>query len=144
MYYFQASSCFCTGKLAISHAEIKNKQLSTLGDCTISHSIFKSASIVFTILCGIVALLFAVSHILESTANGANNFALWTLMLLLQPAIMIRRWFFEIPGTELSYHYYGVMGIFDYLGLAIFYYLVCCAAVWLWTIVKRILFAGPN
>jgi len=90
----------------------------------------------FSIFCGVVAVLFGLVYIFESKGAGPNNFALWVLEPLLQPAIMIRRWLFEIPEAELDYHYHSVIGVLDYAGLVVFYFLVCLVIAWCWTLIK--------
>jgi len=81
-------------------------------------------------------VLIGFSYIVESTNAGLSRLAPWVLEVLIQPAIMIRRWFAEIPGAELSYHYYGVIGVFDYISLIIFYVIVCIILAWCWVIIR--------
>ena len=90
----------------------------------------------FYILCGLIAALFGLAVILNQTGYELNNFALWLLIQLLQPAILIRRWFFEIPSAELEYHYYNTIGAYDYASLAFFYFFICVALAWLWLKIK--------
>ena len=106
--------------------------------------VLKLGTTLFAILCGGVALLFGISSVTESVGYGVNNFALWALLLLLRPAIMARRWLFEIPGAELEYHYYNMTGIIDYVGLIVLYYLVCLAAAWLWIRIMAIKTVEPK
>ena len=84
------------------------------------------------VFCGLVGAVYGLSYVLEPQGPGR----LWVLALLLQPAIIARRWFFEIPGAELEYHYYGAIGLSDYLGLVAFYFLVCLALAWCWARVR--------
>lgn len=93
--------------------------------------VLKRGAKLFAAFCGVVAAISALSF--APTGAGVNNFGTGILLLLMQPAIMTRRWLFEIPGAELQYHYYGAMGFLDYIGLIGFYFLVCVALAWCWT-----------
>ena len=106
--------------------------------------VLKLGTTLFAVLCVAVALLFGLSYVLESVGDGANNVALWALLLLLQPAMMTRRCLFEIPGAELYYHYYNMIGMIDYVGLIVLYYLICLAAAWLWIRIRTIKTVEPK
>ena len=95
--------------------------------------VLKRSVKLFAVFCAAVAVLYGLSNVFESTASWLSGTALSILALLLQPAMVTRRWLFEIPGAELQYHYYGAMGWIDYAGLGCFYFLVCLALAWCWT-----------
>lgn len=99
----------------------KNKAMSII----LNKEHYKVSSVLFILFLACVGALFILSYIFEKFGFGFENIASLILMLFLQPAVMINRWFFEIPGANLDYHYYLALGITDIIGLAIFYFLVC-------------------
>lgn len=95
--------------------------------------VLKRGAKLFAAFCGVVAALYGLSYVFESMSAGLSSAPLSILALLMQPAIMTRQWLFEIPGAALQYHYYGAMGLLDYVGLVGFYFLLCLAVAWCWT-----------
>jgi len=99
----------------------KNKIMSTI----LNKEHYKVSSVLFVLFLACVGILFILAYALEKFWFGFENIANLILMLLLQPAVVINRLFFEIPGANLDYHYYLALGITDIISLAIFYFLVC-------------------
>jgi hypothetical protein len=95
--------------------------------------VLKRGAKLFAAFCAVVVAAFALLFV---PVAGLDNFAFLILVLLTQPAIMIRQWLFEIPGAELQYHYYSAMGLVDYSGMLGFYFFVCVALAWCWTRAK--------
>ena len=98
-------------------------------------AVLKLGTILFLVFSGSVSILTAISYFVYAFGSGNENLEkvlLCPLFYISQPAIMLRRWFFEISGAELDYHYYLAVGIFDIVGLIIFYFSICLALSWLW------------
>lgn len=98
--------------------------------------VLKRGAILFTIFCGVVVLLIGFSLIFETKNADSSSLSTVAMGLILYPAIIIRRWLFEIPGAELDYHYYSEIGAIDYIGLSIFYIIVCFLIAWCWTVIR--------
>lgn len=99
--------------------------------------LFKFGSFLFAGFCVFIAALTSILSNIYSMNSGLLHTGPWPPELLIRPAVMVRRWFFEIPGAELDYHYYSAVGAPDYIGLAIFYYAACLVVVWCWALGKK-------
>jgi len=105
--------------------------------------VLKRSARLFVVFCGAIVATGALAYILDLVGtNFEKNFAFWALVLLLWPAVIIRRSLDDVPQE--GYIYLSSIGMLDILGLVILYFLVCLVLAWFWTWTASIKSANRN